>query len=139
MEIRPITLEAIAEYPIISYARGFTGRPKLDQAFIHHGLRPNLAIAASDADVIKTYVRLGMGVGIIAQMAYDSKTDQDLAAIDASHLFPDAVTWVAYRKDRLLKKYMFDFVRLLAPRLKLTFEDGAIRGNWTEMQIPMFG
>lgn len=134
----PLTLELLATFPLVSYSRGFTGRPKLDQAFVQKGLNPNIVIAASDADVIKTYVRMGMGVGIVAQMAFEPRIDADLVMVDASHLFPNAMTWVAYRQDRLIKRYMFDFIKLLTPRIKLAYVDSTIRSDWQEEQVPWF-
>jgi LysR family cys regulon transcriptional activator len=134
----PIGLEAIAEFPLVSYTRGYTGRPKLDQAFHQKGLHPNIVIAASDADVIKTYVRLGMGVGIIAQMAYEPLLDQDLVAIDASHLFPFAITRVAYRKDKSIKRHVYDFIRLLSPKLKIDLIDDTIHYQQQDGKVPWF-
>ena len=87
-----LTLEALAEYPIVTYVFGFTGRSKLDEAFNHRGLSPKVVFTAADADVIKTYVRLGLGVGILATMAVDAKHDPDLVVLDASELFEASVT-----------------------------------------------
>ena len=82
----------MARHPIVTYVFGFTGRSKLDEAFVEQGLVPKVVFTAADADVIKTYVRLGLGIGIVAGMAYDEDTDQDLVALDASHLFASSVT-----------------------------------------------
>ncbi len=111
------TLEQIAAYPIVTYVFGFTGRSKLDDAFKSRNLTPRVAFTAADADVIKTYVRLGVGVGIIASMAVDKELDSDLVAIDASHLFASSVTKIGFRKGTFLRGYMYDFVTQFAPHL----------------------
>ena len=87
-----ITLEDVAEYPIVTYVFGFTGRSKLDEAFMQRGLAPKVVFTATDADVIKTYVRLGLGIGILADMAYHEELDSDLVSIDASQLFESSTT-----------------------------------------------
>lgn len=137
-KLEKLSLEEIARFPLVSYTRGYTGRPKLDVAFAQRGLHPNVVIAASDADVIKTYVRLKMGVGIIAEMAFDADEDLGLVALEASHLFPQAMTYVAYRKDRLMKQYLFDFIRLLSPKAKLNFHESMILYHREEEKIPFF-
>ena len=111
------TLEQVAAYPIVTYVFGFTGRSKLDDAFKSRNLTPRVAFTAADADVIKTYVRLGVGVGIIASMAVDKDLDDDLVAIDASHLFAPSVTKIGFRKGTFLRGYMYDFVTQFAPHL----------------------
>src|SRR5882762_5250389 len=93
-----LTLADIAEYPIITYTFGFTGRSKLDQAFHAHGLKPDVVLTAVDADVIKTYVRLGLGVGIVASMSYDAKQDADLVRLPADHLFEPSTTHIGFRQ-----------------------------------------
>ena len=112
-----ISLEDVAEHPIVTYVFGFTGRSRLDEAFIDKGLAPNVVFTATDADVIKTYVRLGLGIGIIAQMAYDPKLDQDLVAIPANDLFKASITSIGFRRGSYLRSYMFDFIELFAPHL----------------------
>ena len=116
-EVSKITLEDVANYPIVTYVFGFTGRSKLDEAFMHHGLAPKVVFTATDADVIKTYVRLGLGIGIIAQMAHDEEVDDDLVAIDASHLFESSTTMIGCRRGTFLRGYMFEFIELFAPHL----------------------
>ncbi|MCA6064393.1 HTH-type transcriptional regulator CysB [Thalassolituus marinus] len=111
------TLEQIAAYPIVTYVFGFTGRSRLDDAFKNRGLTPRVAFTAADADVIKTYVRLGVGVGIVASMSIDPEADSDLVALDASHLFTPSVTKIGFRKGTFLRGYMFDFIRAFAPHL----------------------
>ena len=112
-----LTLETLAEYPIVTYVFGFTGRSQLDQAFKHSGLTPKLVFTASDADVIKTYVKMNLGVGIVASMAYDPKIDTDLVSIDASHLFEASVTRIGFRRGTFLRGYMFEFIKQFAPHL----------------------
>lgn len=111
------SLEQVAAYPIVTYVFGFTGRSKLDDAFKSRNLTPRVAFTAADADVIKTYVRLGVGVGIIASMAVDPVLDSDLVAIDASHLFAPSVTKIGFRKGTFLRGYMYDFITQFAPHL----------------------
>lgn len=113
----PLTLEAVAEYPLITYVFGFTGRSQLDVAFQAHRLKPQISLTAVDADVIKTYVRLGLGVGIVARMAYDSVSDADLVALDAGHLFGRSVTKIGLRRDMFMRGFLYDFIQLFAPHL----------------------
>ena len=116
-EIESLSLEDVANYPIVTYVFGFTGRSKLDDAFYDHGLSPKVVFTAADADVIKTYVRLGLGIGIVAKMAYDEQADSDLVALDASHLFAASVTRIGFRRGTFLRGYMFDFIKMFAPHL----------------------
>jgi LysR family cys regulon transcriptional activator len=121
-----LTLEAVAAEPIVTYVFGFTGRSKLDDAFHEAGLSPNVVFTATDTDVIKTYVRLGLGVGIIAAMAHDPVVDADLVALDASHLFKSSVTHVGFRKGTFMRRFMFDFIALFAPHLDREVVEAAI-------------
>ena len=116
-KIDQVSLQDVARHPLITYVFGFTGRSKLDDAFKAENLSPDVALTAVDADVIKTYVRLGLGVGIVARMAYDKKMDSDLVALDAGHLFGTSVTRIGIRKDTFLRGYMYEFIRLFAPHL----------------------
>ena len=116
-KIERITLKDIAAYPIVTYTFGFTGRSKLDQSFAAHGLRPNVVLTAVDADVIKTYVRLGLGVGIVASMVYDAATDHDLVQLSADHLFEPSTTHIGFRRGMFLRTYMYDFIAQFAPHL----------------------
>lgn len=115
--ITKISLEDIVAYPVITYVSGFTGRSRLDEAFEQNNLKPRVILTAVDADVIKTYARLGLGVGIIAKQAYNSEMDKGLVAIDASHLFDNSRTSIALRKDSFLRSYMYDFIELFAGHL----------------------
>ena len=116
-QLSELSLEDVAAHPIVTYVFGFTGRSKLDEAFTHKGLQPRVVFTAADADVIKTYVRLGLGIGIVAHMAYDADADQDLVALDGSHLFPSSVTRIGCRRGTFLRGYMYDFISDFAPHL----------------------
>jgi len=112
-----LTLEEVANYPLVTYVFGFTGRSKLDEAFNDRGLIPKVVFTATDADVIKTYVRLGLGIGIVAHMAYDPEKDSDLIALEAKHLFKSSITSIGFRRGTYLRSYMYDFIELFAPHL----------------------
>ncbi|NQZ30352.1 MAG: HTH-type transcriptional regulator CysB [Oceanospirillaceae bacterium] len=116
-QLSKLTLQDIAAHPIVTYVFGFTGRSKLDDAFKLQGLNPKVVFTAVDSDVIKAYVRLNLGVGIIASMAYDEKVDSDLVALDASHLFESSTTQLGFRKGTFLRGYMYKFINLFAPHL----------------------
>ncbi|MCC7410318.1 MAG: HTH-type transcriptional regulator CysB [Gammaproteobacteria bacterium] len=116
-QVRPLTLEAVAGYPIVTYVFGFTGRSQLDQAFSQRGLAVRVVFTAVDADVIKTYVKLGLGIGIIASMAYDPDADEELEAIDASHLFEPSITKIGFRRGTFLRGFMYELMELFAPHL----------------------
>lgn len=127
--VRKPTLRQISEYPIVTYVFSFTGRSSLTELFERDGLTPDVALTARDSDVIKTYVRLGLGVGIVASMAYDEEEDRDLVALDGSHIFPELVTWIGVRRGRLLRGYMYEFIRLFAPHLTRRLVDQALRAR----------
>lgn len=116
-EKEPVSLHDVAAFPIVTYVFGFTGRSQLDHAFEKQGIHPQVALTAVDADVIKTYVRLGLGVGIVARMAYDPEIDSDLVALDADHLFERSVTKICLRRDMFIREFIYDFIRLFAPHL----------------------
>ncbi len=122
-----LTLEALAEHPIVTYVFGFTGRSKLDEAFSHGGLAPKVVFTAADADVIKTYVRLGLGVGIVARMAVDAQQDADLVVLDASELFESSVTKIGFRRGTFLRGFMCDFIQQFAPHLDRKVVEQAIQ------------
>jgi len=105
-----ISLKRLASYPILTYSFGFTGRSNIETAFKNTDMELDIILAAADTDVIKTYVRLGMGVGIIAGMAYDPAMDHDLAARDLSHLIPSSKTKIAYLKNNYLPLYTQHFI-----------------------------
>lgn len=112
-----VEIEDIAAFPLVTYVFGFTGRSELDQAFERAGLTPKIVFTATDADVIKTYVRLGVGIGVIASMAVSDDVDDDLVKIDASHLFEYSTTKIGFRKGSFLRSYMYDFIERFAPHL----------------------
>lgn len=115
---RPVDLAALAAYPLITYVFSATGESSFKRAFADRDLDPQVVFTARDADIIKTYVRMGMGVGIVASMAYETADQKDLEAIDAVGLFPRVTTWLGFRRDTVLRGYMVDFIALLAPHLQ---------------------
>ena len=118
LDAAPLTLERLAQYPIITYNPGYTGRTHIDQAFEKVGIEIDLVITAMDADVIKTYVGLGLGVGIVASIAVDEERDRDLRAIDARHLFEINLTKLAVLRGAFLRSYVYDFIETFASSLK---------------------
>lgn len=126
-QVSNLTLEDVAQHPIVTYVFGFTGRSKLDEAFIEKGLVPRVVFTAADADVIKTYVRLGLGIGIVARMAHDPEIDSDLVPLDASHLFAASVTRIGCRRGTFLRGYMYDFIERFAPHLTRDVVDSAFQ------------
>ena len=127
--VKKLTLEAIARYPIVTYDFAFTGRSQTNAAFAEKALTPNVVLTALDADVIKTYVALGMGIGIVAQMAYDASRDSDFACLDASHLFAKSTTRLALRRNVFLRSYIYAFIALFAPQYDRRAVDAALAGN----------
>jgi LysR family cys regulon transcriptional activator len=125
----PLTLEALSQYPLVTYDFSFTGRTQMNKAFERRGLTPNVVLTAIDADVIKTYVEIGLGVGIIATMAFDPKRDVNLRAIDVSHLFESSTTRIGLRRGAYLRRYVYDFIELFAPHLTRDTIDAAMRGD----------
>lgn len=113
----PLTLEAIAEWPLITYHEGFTGRSNIDRSFTCAGISPDIAMSAMDADVIKTYVELGLGVGIIASMAFKPERESELRLLDGSHLFPVNTTRIAVRRGHYLRGFAYRFIEMCSPRL----------------------
>ncbi len=113
----PLSLEQLARYPLVSYERGFTGRGRIDEAFAKAGLQADFVLQAMDADVIKTYVGMGLGVGVLASMAYDPARDTELTAIPADHLFGHNTTRVAIRRCSYPRAYVYDFIQTFAPSL----------------------
>ncbi|MGI9221056.1 MAG: HTH-type transcriptional regulator CysB [Woeseiaceae bacterium] len=113
---RQVTLQDLAEYPLVTYIFSFSGQSSLKRAFTEQGLDPDVVFTARDIDVIKTYVRMGLGVGIVAGMANDEE-DADMTSISATGLFPRSTTWIGFRKDIVLRRYMLEFVRLFAPHI----------------------
>jgi LysR family cys regulon transcriptional activator len=129
LRVKSVTLEEIAAYPLITYDSAFAGRSKIDHAFNLRGLKPDILLEAIDADVIKTYVELGMGVGIIAGMAFDAERDKNLRAIPVAHLFGTNVSRVAIKQGAYLRSYIYTFIELLAPTLNRKLVDQALAGE----------
>ena len=113
----PVSLQQLAQYPIITYEQGYTGRAHIDNAFATENLQPNIVLTAMDADVIKTYVELGMGVGIVASVAVDAERDRHLRLLDAGHLFQVNVTRLGLRRGVWLRGYVYSFIELFVPTL----------------------
>jgi len=141
-----LTLEQIASYPVITYVFGFTGRSQLDEAFNAAGLQPQVVFTATDADVIKTYVKSGLGIGIIASMAYDPCLDTALVSLDAGHLFNPSTTRIGFRRGTYLRRYMYEFIRLFAPHLDRDLVEKAasvpatedVEDLFTELRLPVY-
>ncbi|MCB1729584.1 MAG: HTH-type transcriptional regulator CysB [Halieaceae bacterium] len=141
-----VSLEDVAAHPIVTYVFGFTGRSKLDEAFVEKGLEPRVVFTAADADVIKTYVRLGLGIGIVAAMAYDQEKDSDLVALDASHLFASSVTQIGCRRGTFLRGYMYEFIQDFAPHLTRELVQEAfqrhtraeLEGLFSHLELPVY-
>lgn len=133
-----ITIEEIAKHPLVTYVFGFTGRSELDHAFNQAGLTPKIVFTATDADVIKTYVRLGVGIGVVASMAIDEEVDTDLVRIDASHLFEYSTTKIGFRRGNFLRGYMYDFIERFAPHLTKAVVEKAIQQKNNEDVDRMF-
>ncbi|AIN47220.1 HTH-type transcriptional regulator CysB [Candidatus Palibaumannia cicadellinicola] len=123
---KKIAIEELASYPLVTYTFGFTGRSELDIAFNHAGLKPRIVFTATDADVIKTYVRMGLGIGVIANMAVSSEADQDLVKISADVLFAQSTTKIGFRRSTFLRSYMYDFLQRFAPHLTREVVDMAV-------------
>lgn len=137
-QLQKIQLADIVNYPIITYVQGFTGRASLDENFEHNHLTPNIVLTAVDADVIKTYVKLGLGIGIIAEMAYNSKQDTNLVAHDVSHLFGSTTSQIAIKKDKYIKPYIYNFIEMFAPHLNQTVIKQSIACNDHEQRNVIF-
>jgi LysR family transcriptional regulator, cys regulon transcriptional activator len=128
-KVKPLTLEALARYPIVTYDYTFTGRSQINAAFSTKGLEPNVVLTALDSDVIKTYVEQGMGVGIVTQLAFDPVRDTQFDKIDAAHLFTASTTRLALRRGIYLRGFVFDFIALFAPRFDRSVIEAALRGE----------
>ncbi|MDR0717600.1 MAG: CysB family HTH-type transcriptional regulator, partial [Azoarcus sp.] len=115
--VQPLTLQDVVNYPIITYHEGFTGRARIDSAFAAGELTPAIVMSALDADVIKAYVGLGLGIGIVASMAYDAARDTDITLLESAHLFPENVTRIAVRRGQYLRGFAYRFMELCSPEL----------------------
>ena len=125
----PLTLSKIASFPLITYDFAFTGSTIVSKVFHDAGVMPNVVLTAIDADVIKTYVGLGLGVGLIANMAFDEERDKDLVRLDCSHLFPASTTYLGVRKDTFMRGYLYGFIELLAPKFNRKAVDEVLKIN----------
>ena len=125
----PLSLAELARYPLITYGPGFTGRSHIDEAFAQQALTPNIVLTAMDADVIKTYVELGMGVGIVASIAFEAERDTALCALDAGALFGINQTKLALRKGSYIRGYVYAFIASFAPSLPREVVEQALKGE----------
>ena len=126
---RPLTLETLSKFPIVTYDFAFANRSLVQKAFETRGLQPNVVLTALDSDVIKTYVELGLGVGILAKMAFDPERDRTLRAIDASHLFESSTTRLGVKRGAYLRRYACEFIELFAPHLPRAIVERAVVGQ----------
>jgi len=123
---QPLTLDDIAEYPIVTYDKAIAGRERIDEAFANRAIRPRIALSAIDSDVIKTYVEIGLGVGIVARMAFDPERDSNLRMLDASHLFAASTSYIALRRGLPPRNFLYTFIAMLSPQLDRTTIDEAM-------------
>ena len=128
----PLTLEAIAHYPLITYDDAFTGRGLTNKAFLGRGLKPKVVLSAIDSDVIKKYVEMDLGIGILARMAYDPAEDRRLGMVDASHLFESSTTRIGLRKRSWLRAYVYAFIEGFAPHLSRPMVEMALAGGGSD-------
>ena len=133
-----LTLAQLAQYPLVTYVFSFSGPSSLETIFAREGLKVRVALTARDSDVIKTYVRLGMGAGIVASVAVDPREDADLAIVDASHLFPIHTTWVGFRRGTLLRNFAYEFLQLFGSHLTRRLVDRAIEARDPESKLTLF-
>jgi len=144
---RKITLHDLAAFPLVTYVFSFGGQSSLKRAFADEDLEPDVVFTARDADVIKTYVRMGLGVGIVASMAADCADKKDLQVIEAEGLFPRSTTWIGFRKDSVLRRYMVDFIQLFAPHvtarqledLRRARSQNEINSLFADSELPLRG
>ncbi|MCW0026870.1 CysB family HTH-type transcriptional regulator [Burkholderia pseudomallei] len=129
LERKPLSLDDLAQFPLITYDDAFAGRKKINQAFALHRLTPDIVLEAIDADVIKTYVELGLGVGIMADIAFNPERDRNLRAIAVGHLFGSNVTRVALKQGAYLRGYIYTLVELLSPTLNRKLVETALKGE----------
>jgi LysR family cys regulon transcriptional activator len=132
---RQLTLEGIARHPLITYDFAFTGSSPIKRAFDTKGITPNVVLTAIDSDVIKAYVEMGLGIGILAKMAYDPERDVGLALLDASHLFEPSTARIAIRRNAYLRGYVYEFIELFAPHLKRSIVEATQRGEGTSYEL----
>jgi LysR family cys regulon transcriptional activator len=129
LQKKPLTLEELARFPIVTYDFAFANRSLVQKAFESRGLAPHIVLSAQDSDVIKTYVELGLGVGILAIMAFDPERDRGLRAIDASHLFESSTTRLGIKRGAYLRRYAYDFIETFAPQLPRSIVERVVVGE----------
>ncbi len=142
----PLELRKLAAHPLVTYVFSLTGESSFKKAFSDQGLEPNVVFTARDADIIKTYVRMGLGVGVVASMAYECG-DEDLVSLKAEGLFPRVTTWIGFRRDAVLRRYMTDFMGMFAPHLTPHFlkqvgqlaTQAEVDALFADMQLPLRG
>lgn len=132
---KQLTLEAVARHPIVTYDFASSPQSSIGKAFEARGLKPNVALTAVDADVIKNYVELGVGIGIIAKLAFDPARDAGLRLIDASHLFEPSTTRIALRRNAYLRRYVYDFIELFAPHFSRSVVEKTMRTPGTDYEL----
>jgi len=130
-----VTLEDLVTYPIVTYDLTFTGRSRIDQAFAAKGLQPEIALSAIDSDVIKSYVELGLGIGIIASMAFDPERDRELVRIEAGHLFHSSTTRVAIKRGAWLRGFTYAFIEMFSPPLTRGAIEKALLGEGAQYEL----
>jgi LysR family transcriptional regulator, cys regulon transcriptional activator len=135
LEAQPLALNELAKWPLVTYDTAFTGRSRINRAFERIGVEPNIALTALDADVIKTYVSLGLGLGIISALAFDAQRDAGLVAVDAGHLFESSTTRLGLRRGTYLRRCDYDLIELFAPHLSRRVVDMAMQGGGAEYQL----
>jgi LysR family cys regulon transcriptional activator len=135
LESVPLALDQLARWPLITYDTAFTGRSRINRAFERIGAEPNIVLTALDSDVIKTYVSLGLGLGIISALAFDAQRDAGLVGVDAAHLFESNTTRLALRRGTYLRRHDYDLIGLFAPHLSPRVVDMAMKGGGAEYQL----
>lgn len=135
LEEETLTLESLARYPIVTYDTAFAGRSRINRAFERKGLAPRVVLTAIDSDVIKTYVELGLGIGIVARMAFNPQRDQGLRLLDADHLFEASTTRIGLRRGAYLRGYVYDFIQLFAPHLARDVVEATMRGGGVDFEL----
>jgi LysR family cys regulon transcriptional activator len=130
--VKPLTLEALAAYPLVTYDYAFASRSSINTAFDEKGLMTNIALTAHDSDIIKTYVKLGLGVGLVARSSIDEDKDGDLRVIDASHLFQSGTTYICLHRGKHLREYVYTLINYLAPDITRDVIEKAVHGDEEE-------
>jgi LysR family cys regulon transcriptional activator len=135
LRVKPLTLEAIARYPVITYDFALAGESPIKRAFEQKQIEPNVVLTAIDADVIKVYVEMGLGVGILAKMAFDPARDLGLRLIDASHLFEPSMARIGLRPNAYLRRYAYELIEMFSPHLKRAIVDATLKGEGSSYEL----